>query len=118
MCKKKRAKTRLPAKLVKLPPDQWAEIGSAEVWRSRHFLVALYDEHPEAPRIAIRRTESRRRHRGLTWDDLQRVKREIGHGATWAVEIYPADAEAVNVENVRHLWLLPKPPRFAWRTKA
>jgi hypothetical protein len=33
----------------------------------------------------------------------------------WAVEIYPADGDVVAVANMRHLWLLPEAPAFAWR---
>jgi hypothetical protein len=53
---------------------------------------------------------------GIGWDDLQRLKRECGRGERWAVEIFPADSEVVNVANMRHLWVLPEAPSFAWRT--
>lgn len=52
---------------------------------------------------------------GITWDDLMQVKRDVGFANEWAVEVFPADAEVVNVANMRHLWILPQAPAFAWR---
>ncbi len=52
----------------------------------------------------------------ITWDELQRIKSEIGRGEQWAVELFPADSQVVNVANMRHLWLLTKPPEFRWKT--
>ena len=58
----------------------------------------------------IRRHDSERIH---SWADLQRIKNEVrpdGHERT-AVEVYPRDAELVDVANMYHLWVLP--PGFA-----
>jgi hypothetical protein len=52
---------------------------------------------------------------GITWDTLQLLKRECGHGERWAVEVYPPDTDIVNVANMRHLWLLRAPPPFGFR---
>jgi hypothetical protein len=52
---------------------------------------------------------------GITWDQLQRLKAECGYADSWAAEIFPPDAQVVNVGNLRHLWLLPEAPAFAWR---
>jgi hypothetical protein len=89
------------------------------VWRSRHFLVQFYKE--PAPgvigRLSILRTTvaGDRWADGITWDDIQRLKAETGHADTWAVEVFPADAEVVNVANIRHVWLLAEAPAYAWR---
>lgn len=51
---------------------------------------------------------------GISWDDLQRVKYEIGRGDQWAVEMFPPDDEVTNVANMRHLWIIAT-PSFGWR---
>lgn len=50
---------------------------------------------------------------GITWDQLQHIKRMIGYGDKCAVEIYPPDKDIVNVANIRHLWITDM-PEFAW----
>ena len=40
-----------------------------------------------------------------------------GYGDQWAIEIYPAEDETVNVANMRHLWLMAEAPSVAWRRK-
>jgi hypothetical protein len=52
---------------------------------------------------------------GIGWDDLQRLKGEAGYGEYCAVEIYPPDADVVNVANMRHLFILKSPPAMMWR---
>ena len=39
----------------------------------------------------------------ISWEDLQKVKREI-LGDVVAVEIFPKESEVVNLRNTRHLW--------------
>ncbi len=51
---------------------------------------------------------------GITWDELQRLKAEAGFGDAWAVEVYPPDADLVDVASMRHLWLLADRPPFGW----
>lgn len=90
-----------------------------EVWRSRDFLAQLYEERSGFVRVSVNRThqpDGQDWAEGISWDDLQRVKREIGRADAWAVEVYPADAEVVNEANMRHLWLLGEAPPFAWQT--
>jgi len=53
---------------------------------------------------------------GITWDDLQRLKREAGYGDREAVEVYPPAACVVNEANIRHLWILPSRMPFSWGT--
>jgi len=93
--------------------------GLVEVWRSREFLVQVYSAQAGAIRASVNRTsidfESGRWEDGISWEDLQRVKREIGRGHLDAVEVFPADRDIVNVANMRHLFILDDPLPFAWR---
>lgn len=87
------------------------------VWRSRYFLVQLFDQG-NAIRLSVNRVTVSANGRwddGISWDDLQEIKTAVGYGDEWAVEIYPPDADEVNVANMRHLWVLPEPPEYGWR---
>lgn len=111
---------RWPRTLARVPHDDWparTPPGIAEVWRSRDFLVQVYQPQSGAERLTVCRTahDGDRWHDSIAWDDLQRLKAECGRGARWAVEIYPADSEVVNVANMRHLWVVADAPAFAWR---
>src|ERR1035437_7391132 len=112
---------RFPDHLVEIPiaPAEASPGRSHPVksWRSRHFLVVLWDQGGH-PRLTIQRCKLRADGQwmdGITWEELQRLKSEAGFGAWWAVELFPADASVVNVANMRHLFLLPAPPSFAWK---
>lgn len=89
------------------------------VFRNRHFLAAIYmDDCDGIPyvRMAVNRTELTNDGHfrdGITWEELMRVKAGIGMTNEWMVEVYPPDAEVVNVGNMRHLFVVPQPP-FAW----
>ncbi len=72
----------------------------------------LYPRANGVQRLSIRRADGRE---GVTWDELMAVKAEIGLAERWAVEVYPPDADVVNVANMRHLWLLDGRPIYAWR---
>ena len=109
-----------PLSLVQLPRDEWLHLAinrMIEVWRSRHFLVQIFQECDNVIRLTVCRTA----HSGadwqaeISWDTLQRLKRECGFADEFAVEIFPAEIDLVNVANMRHLWVLPEPPPFAWR---
>ena len=90
------------------------------VWDSEDFIVQAF-HIPDYPGV-IRLSTNRRKcisgpklfADGITWDDLQAIKRDCGYGDRMAVEIYPADQHIINAINARHLWLLPKPLAFAW----
>lgn len=109
---------RQPIVLRMVPREMWpvAPAGLVEVWRSRRFLVQVYAASEGAERVSVNRVviAGDRWADGITWDDLQSVKREIGRGERWAVEVFPADSAVVNVANMRHLWLLPERPAYAW----
>jgi hypothetical protein len=128
------ATSRVQRQLLKKQNRQWPvdlrEVPRAEwppgmhypylirVWRSRGFVVQLYEEPGEPLRLSINRSElgpAGRWKDGITWDEIQNLKGEAGFGSWWAVEVYPADGHVVNVANVRHIWLLDAPPAFAWR---
>lgn len=113
-----RDNAKLPVRLAEIPRTQWP-VDRPEylsVWRSRGFFVQVVRDG-SAVRVSVNRTEmvGDRWRDGISWDDLQRVKEEIGLGSAWMVECYPPDQEVVNVANVRHLWVLPEPPSFGWK---
>ena len=89
-------------------------------WRSRGFLVQQFTAPaPAICRLSILRTTlaGDRWADNITWDEIQRLKAEAGFGSAWAVEIYPDDREVVCVANIRHIWLLPEAPAFAWNSR-
>lgn len=96
-----------------IPPE-----GCIAAWRSNRFLAQLYAPENGAQRISICRTmidtDTGRWVDGITWDEIQEVKRQIGFGDRAAVEIYPEQTSIVNVANMRHIWLVDALP-FAWR---
>ena len=88
-----------------------------QVWRSRRFLVQVFAERDGAQQVTVNRTavgDDGRWRDGITWDELQTLKWEIGRGHHWAVELYPPDEEIENDANMRHLWLIPE-PAFGYR---
>lgn len=118
-----------PVALVQVPPAAWAALRNdtkfppAQIWRSRGFLVQIFQEPEGIERLSVIRTI----HLGtegwadnITWDELQRLKAECGRGHRWALEVYPKESEIVNVTNMRHIWVLPvgQAPGFAWRIKS
>lgn len=87
-------------------------------WRSRRFIALLFQEPHKPLRLSVCRAmlnEAGQYEDAVTWDDLQAVKSQCGFGAVDAVEIYPRDADVVNVANMRHLWLLPEGCPYTWR---
>lgn len=115
-----RDNAKQPAALVEVPRSDWPlqiPPGLMRAWRSRDFLVQLYrSPEPAIWRLSVNRTSisGERWRDGISWDELQRLKAEAGFSHTWAVEVYPSAESVVNVGNLRHLWLLPEPPPYAW----
>lgn len=108
-------------------PEQLTELASHEmphgdgapvkVWRSRKYAIQLFEAGAGVLRLSICRSKLRddgRWEDGLSWDELQSLKSEVGYGSWYAVEVYPADKDVVNVANMRHLWLLPEPLAVGW----
>lgn len=105
-------------RVTDIPPGARMPPGLIEVWRSRGFLVQVFREGPGLLRLTVCRSSHNgdRWVDGISWDDLQRLKRECGRGDLDAVEVYPRDCDVVDVANMRHLFvfegsLLP----YAWR---
>lgn len=111
---------RYPDALMLLPREKWlhmAHENHIEVWRSRGFLMQVFQEDGGIVRLTVCRTalDGNDWMAEISWEDLQRLKRECGRGHLDAVEVFPADIDIVNVANLRHLWVLPEPVKFAWR---
>lgn len=110
---------KFPRALQSIPRSQWPSSPRQpkEVWRSRDYLVQVYQETGEIERISVSSTtlQGDRWADGITWDELMSLKRQCGRGDRDALEVYPADKDIVNVANMRHLWLPPQPVTFAWR---
>lgn len=104
----------LPRRLTPISREKWPSDRSQSrtaVWASREFLVQRF-EYDGLIRLTINRSRigpDGRWEQGITWDELQKVKREIGYGEVQAIEVYPPDSEIVDDANIRHLWILPEP---------
>lgn len=116
-----------PELLTEIPKDQWPpsyRLGPnapVKAWASRKYLAQLYDvgacEGRTGMRLSVCRVtllESGHWEENLTWEELMQVKREIGCGDMYAVEVYPRDDDIVNVANLRHLWILATPLSIGW----
>lgn len=84
-------------------------LGSAprEVWVSRRSLVVqVYDEDRGATRLSISypRTNSSPR----DWRFLQNLKNIVMGEDREAVELFPPEADVIQISNMTHLWVLPK----------
>ena len=121
-----RQNSKMPRELRLIPRDEWPlELQSGPVlraWRSRDFLVQEYSEAPPVlVRLSVLRTtvdpKDGRWVDGITWDDLQGIKAEVGYGDYDALELYPADGDVVNVASLRHLWVMRELQSFAWRSR-
>jgi len=102
---------------VKYWPEREQNHDRIAVWRSRDYLVQAYDESCGIIRLSINRTEVRPDRQwkdGLSWDELQEIKRQCGYGEAYALEVYPRDQDVVNVANMRHLWIMPEPLPIGW----
>lgn len=114
-----------PAHLVEVPESEWPTRPDFQrprtVWRSSQYLVQLHDEPAfngvEVLRLSVNRVtigSDGHWEQNIPWEDLQRCKRETGHGDWYGVEVYPRDRDVQNVANMRHLWLLAEPLRIGW----
>ena len=119
-----RENAKQPALLTLVPPVEWPLTMQGnkrlqQVWRSRNYLVQQYVEGNGIFRLSINKTilTGDRWDDGLTWDELQEIKRQCGYGDAYAIEIYPQDKNVVNVANMRHLWVLPEPLAIGWVRK-
>ena len=115
---------KLTDKFEPVPRSTWPGMSvgvkrPSQVWRSKKYLVQVYDENGLAEiRLSICRTTLNNVGQwedGLSWEELQTIKSDLGYGHVFAVEIYPPDHDVVNVANMRHLWLIRNPPEIGWR---
>jgi hypothetical protein len=89
-------------------------------WISRSFFVQAFQEPRSTIRLTVNRCQSgfgkgRLFADGITWDELMDIKTQCGYGDRFAVEIYPEEKHAVNVSNMRHLWILSEPLLIGWQ---
>lgn len=108
--------------LSAIPRDEWPpglapDARRVRVLRNRKFLVQEFIER-EVIRLSVNRTEWDERRgcfRGdIAWEELQKIKAEAGYAERCAIEIYPPEADLVDVANMRHLWITEAPP-FMWK---
>jgi hypothetical protein len=88
-----------------------------EVWCSNQFLIQIYKDNNYI-RLTISRISKKLDggwEDGITWDELFKIKNEIGFADQDCVELYPCECDVVNIANMRHLWVMPKKVDFAWR---
>lgn len=91
-----------------------------QVWLNNQFLVQVFDESlpgVTSMRLSVCRTTLNMDGRwqdNIRWDELQDIKRAVGFGDWYGIEIYPKDADVVNVANMRHLWLMPESIGIGW----
>lgn len=88
------------------------------VWRSSRFLVQVYQEEGCVRLSVVRVTMGADGHweDGITWDELQVIKRGCGLGDWYGVEVYPRDRDIVADCKMRHLWVFPEPLAIGWFT--
>lgn len=115
--------SQLPEHLTPIPMSEFPPMSLLPIkaWRSKKYMVQLWDEpnplYPALKRLSVSRVRLAKNGHWqdqLTWDELQSIKREVGFGNWYAIEIYPRDVDIVNVANFRHLWLLEKPLHIGW----
>lgn len=113
----------LPDTLTPIPPEEFPPVEPMPIraWRSRHYLAQVYAAgsiaYPSLIRLSICRTRIQvggRWEARLTWDELMQIKRDVGLGDWYGVEVYPRDKDIVNDANMRHLWLMPTPLMIGW----
>lgn len=112
-------------RLEMVPRKDWPEPKPgqpypSQLWVSREYSVQKYHEANGVVRLSINRCQVNGHQRwadGLSWDELQRIKNEVGYADHDAVEVYPRNSDVINDANMRHLWVLPYRLPFAWRNK-
>ncbi len=71
-------------------------------------VVEGYSVRVYADRIAIQSSKPD----AISWEILQRVKRQV-IGEVFAIEVFPAvESDVVNLRNTRHLWFGPEVDRL------
>ena len=113
-------------RLVDIPSELWPtgrdnyDPKRFKVLRNRNFLVQLFNEKDDVVRVSVTKSQlgmGRTFADGISWDELQDIKRMCGYGNLMAVEVYPRDVDIINVANMRHLWVLPEILDIGWFSK-
>lgn len=99
----------------KVPKKKWpvSEYATSveRVYQSDEYFVQVHKKAVGVRWVAVSRIDCEDR---ISWDELQHIKSVIGFPDRMAVEIYPKDADIVNVANMRHLWVLDEPLPIGW----
>lgn len=109
--------------MIEVNRESWASSyprahAPERVFRSRFFLAQIFKECDGAIRLSINRTDidaAGNWKSDISWDALWKIKAQCGFPHSWAVEIFPPVDNLVNVANMRHLFILPQAPAFAWK---
>jgi len=86
------SKAKQPATLTLVPYDVWPDCLGAKtkpiaVFRSRSHVVQVYDEGAGIKRLSVIRAlvkDDGNWDDGMTWEELQEVKRQVGMGDSYA----------------------------------
>ena len=106
----KRDNSKASTDLTEVNKSLWPQYNLSNlvnVFRSKTFMVQLFEEK-NATRLTICRTAINNDgtwKANITWEELQEIKKQVGFGDSFAVEIFPKDKNIVNVANMRHLWI-------------
>lgn len=120
----KKQSAKWPEAMTEIPPEEWPDgvrdVKLFKAWRSNRYLAQAFREKDGIIRLSVNKTvllPNNDWDDGLSWDELQLIKRQCGYGHLMAVEIYPKDIDIVNVANMRHLWIVPEGLSFGWKGK-
>ena len=101
--------------LRQVPQEEWPaneyNPNRIETWKNGNFLVQVFRDDCGL-RVSVNSVVAGKKGMwvdGITWEQLMEIKRLIGRGEEYAVEVLPRDCEIVNVANMRHFWILPEP---------
>lgn len=118
----KKQSAKQPAVMTEIPAAEWPDgvrdVKLFKAWRSNRYLAQAFQEKDGIIRLSVNKTvllSNNQWDDGLSWDELQLIKRQCGYGHQMAVEIYPKDVDVVNIANMRHLWILPQDLSFGWK---
>lgn len=105
-------------KFDEVPSKDWPTMNNEKLKRVFVNKIFMVQEYHEDNHIRLTVNSIKRRGNnwkdGITWEQLQEIKSAVGYGNKCALEVYPEDNNIVNVSNMRHLFILPERPTFAW----
>lgn len=85
---------------------------------NRVYHVAFFKPDPRSAAAGIRWQLSIGLRDGTyrhDWRELQRIKSELVGGETWAVEVYPAESQLVDLANRFTLWVYRDPLPYGYQ---